>query len=48
MDPADFKTYVFPMLFWRWISDRHDWERAQAVADYGDNVAPAVEAEPHP
>ena len=24
VDPADFKTYVFPMLFWKWISDT--WE----------------------
>ncbi len=47
VDPADFKTYVFPMLFWKWISDSHDWERAQAVADYGDNVAPEVEADYH-
>ena len=24
VDPADFKNYVFPMLFWKWISDT--WE----------------------
>ena len=47
VDPADFKTYVFPMLFWKWISDTYDWERAQAVADYGDDVAPEVEADYH-
>ena len=33
VDPADFKTYTFPMLFWKWISDTHDWERRQAVAE---------------
>ena len=32
VDPADFKTYVFPMLFWKWISDTWDWEHAQALA----------------
>jgi hypothetical protein len=28
--PADFKTYVFPMLFWKWISDTWEYEHAQA------------------
>jgi type I restriction enzyme M protein len=35
------------MLFWKWISDNHDWERARAVADYGDDVDPEVEADFH-
>ena len=47
VDPADFKTYVFPMLFWKWISDTYDWERAQAVAEYGEDVDPEVEADFH-
>lgn len=47
VDPADFKTYVFPMLFWKWISDSYDWERAQAVAEYGEDVDPEVEADFH-
>ena len=47
VDPADFKTYVFPMLFWKWLSDTYDWERLQAVADYGDDVAAEVEADYH-
>ncbi len=47
VDPADFKTYVFPMLFWKWISDTYDWERAQAVAQYGEDVDPEVEADFH-
>ncbi len=47
VDAADFKTYVFPMLFWKWISDTWTWERAQAVAEYGDNVHPEVEADFH-
>lgn len=47
VDPADFKTYVFPMLFWKWISDSWTWERNQAVADFGDDVSPEVEADYH-
>lgn len=47
VDPADFKTYVFPMLFWKWISDTWDWERAQAVAEYGESVDPEVESDFH-
>lgn len=47
VDPADFKTYVFPILFWKWISDIYDWERAQAVDEYGEDVAPEVEADFH-
>ncbi len=47
VDPADFKTYTFPMLFWKWISDTHDWERAQAVNEYGEDVPTEVEADYH-
>src|SRR3954452_10998607 len=47
VDPADFKTYVFPILFWKWISDTYDFERARAVADFGDDVDPEVEADYH-
>lgn len=47
VDPADFKTYVFPILFWKWISDSWAWERAQAVAEYGDAVPAEVEADYH-
>ncbi len=45
VDPADFKTYVFPMLFWKWISDSWDYEHAQAVEDYGDDIDDEVEAD---
>lgn len=45
VDSADFKTYVFPMLFWKWISDSWAWEHA--VADYRGDVAPEVEADYH-
>jgi type I restriction enzyme M protein len=47
VDPADFKTYVFPMLFWKWISDAWDWEHAKAVADFGADIDVEVEADYH-
>ena len=47
VDPADFKTYVFPMLFYKWISDSWDFERSQAVAEYGAHVESEVEADYH-
>jgi type I restriction enzyme M protein len=47
VDPADFKTYVFPMLFWKWISDTWDWEHAQAVEQFGDELNDEVEADYH-
>lgn len=47
VDPADFKTYVFPMLFWKWISDTWLHERAEAEADFGDSLNEEVEADYH-
>jgi type I restriction enzyme M protein len=47
VDPADFKTYVFPMLFWKWISDSWDWEHAKAVEEFGQDVPAEVEADYH-
>ncbi len=47
IDPADFKNYVFPMLFWKWLSDKWQWEHDQAVADFGDDVDPEVEDDYH-
>lgn len=47
VDPGDFKNYVFPVLFWKWLSDTHAFEHAQAVAEYGDGVDPEVEADFH-
>lgn len=35
VDPADFKAYIFPLLFFKRISDTWDAERARAVADFG-------------
>lgn len=47
VDPADFKSYVFPMLFWKWISDTWDWEHAKAVEELGDDLPEEVEADYH-
>src|SRR5665811_149234 len=47
VDPADFKTYVFPMLFWKWISDTWEYEHAEAVADYGDDLTDEIESDFH-
>lgn len=35
VDPADFKTYVFPLLFFKRISDVYDDEYAAALAESG-------------
>jgi type I restriction enzyme M protein len=47
VDPADFKSYVFPLLFFKWVSDTWDLDHAAAVADFGSDVAPEVEADYH-
>lgn len=47
VDPGDFKSYVFPLLFLKWINDTWDWEHAQAVADFGDSVSSDEEADYH-
>src|ERR1700684_4616372 len=35
VDAADFKTYVFPLLFFKRISDVHDEEYQAALAESG-------------
>lgn len=47
VDPADFKSYVFPLLFFKWVSDTWDLDHTAAVADFGDNIPPEVEADYH-
>lgn len=37
VDAADFKTYVFPLLFFKRISDVYDEEYAAALAESGDD-----------
>lgn len=34
IDPADFKAYIFPLLFYKRISDTWSWEFAQALDAY--------------
>ncbi|MFE7000263.1 N-6 DNA methylase [Streptomyces griseus] len=47
VDPADFKTYVFPMLFWKWVSDTWAQEHDTAFDRYGDELDDEIEAEFH-
>lgn len=37
VDASDFKTYIFPLLFFKRVSDVYDEERATAVAAYGQD-----------
>nr|WP_272956640.1 class I SAM-dependent DNA methyltransferase [Kribbella solani] len=47
VDAADFKTYVFPMLFWKWISDTWVYEHDEAIEEYGDDLDDEIEADFH-
>lgn len=43
VDPGDFKAYVFPVLFFKWISDNWDWQHQRALADWGDELTDDIE-----
>ncbi|RXZ51897.1 type I restriction-modification system subunit M [Agromyces binzhouensis] len=45
VDPGDFKAYVFPVLFYKWISDAYDYHHGQAVSDLGDEWTQEIEDE---
>ena len=47
VDPADFKNYVFPILFWKWISDTWVYEHNQAVEEWADELNDEIEADYH-
>ncbi len=47
VDPADFKAYIFPLLFFKWISDTWDMEHAEALDVYGLEVKDEEEADYH-
>lgn len=47
VDPSDFKAYIFPLLFYKRISDTWDVEHGQAVADWGDELTGEIEADYH-
>ena len=48
VDAADFKTYVFPLLFFKRISDVHDEEYQAALAEAGGHSSPAKRKPPPP
>ncbi len=45
VDAADFKTYIFPMLFFKRISDVHDEEHRAALEEFGGDEEAALFAE---
>jgi type I restriction enzyme M protein len=47
VDPADFKAFIFPLLFFKWISDTWDMEHQEAVDVYGPEVGEEEEADFH-
>lgn len=47
VDPADFKSYVFPVLFFKWVSDTWNAEHSQAVDDFGPDLSAEEEADYH-
>jgi type I restriction enzyme M protein len=48
VDPGDFKAYVFPVLFFKWISDNWDYQHAAALGDWGDELTDEIEADYQP
>lgn len=47
VDPSDFKAYIFPLLFYKRISDTWQAEHADAVAEWGDGLDDVIEADYH-
>lgn len=45
VDPGDFKAYVFPVLFYKWISDVYDYHHDQAASQLGDDSTQEIEDE---
>lgn len=45
VDPGDFKAYVFPVLFYKWISDVYDYNHDEAIDDLGDDWSQEQEDE---
>ncbi|MHB1077751.1 MAG: type I restriction-modification system subunit M [Prosthecobacter sp.] len=42
VDAADFKTYIFPLLFFKRLSDVHDEEHAAALKEFGGDEEAAL------
>jgi hypothetical protein len=47
VDPSDFKAYIFPLLFYKRISDTWDAEHAAAETRWGDQLDGEIEADYH-
>lgn len=47
VDPGDFKAYVFPVLFFKWISDNWDFKHAEAVAEWEEDLTDEIESDYH-
>ena len=47
VDPSDFKAYIFPLLFFKRISDVWDEEHERAAANFGDTLDDEIEADYH-
>jgi type I restriction enzyme M protein len=47
VDAADFKTYVFPVLFLKWVSDTWDLNHEMALAEWGEDLDEEIEADYH-
>lgn len=47
VDPSDFKAYIFPLLFFKRVSDTWDDEHAKAAADFGADLREEIEADYH-
>lgn len=45
VDPGDFKAYVFPVLFYKWICDVYDYNHEQALDDLSDDWSQELEDE---
>lgn len=48
VDPGDFKAYVFPVMFFKWISDNWDYRHAEAVQEWGNELTADIEADYQP
>lgn len=43
VEAGDYKAYVFPILFFKWISDNWDYQHRKAVEDWGDDLTDEIE-----
>ena len=48
VDPGDFKAYVFPVMFFKWISDSWDYHHAAALEEWGEDLTDEIEADYQP